>query len=61
MYWSLMAITLISSDVDNTHYNYHHIETFDTRLDCEVARSIFYKLYVVPPNVDVRCIKTDEV
>ena len=60
MFWSLFVITLITEGPDAGDSKYLYLDTYESRLSCEIAKARFYEIFEVPENILVRCEKTDE-
>jgi hypothetical protein len=60
MFWSLFVITLITEGPDTGDNRYLLLDSYESRLSCEIARVRFHEIFEVPENVSVECIKTDE-
>lgn len=60
MYWSLFVITLILEGPDAGDKRYLLLDSYESRLSCEIARARFHEIFEIPENVYVQCLKTDE-
>ena len=59
MYWSLFVITALVGSLDNQN-EYVHLDTFNSRIECEYAKARIYRFMIVPKEVIIECVKTDE-
>lgn len=56
-YWTLFAITLITTGPDAGDHKYTPINTFESRQACEISRAVHM---VTWEDTEFKCFKTDE-
>ena len=57
MFWTLFIISAISG---TNEHKYTAFDIYETRVQCEISKILVYEHFVIPDDLEVKCIKTDE-
>tara|TARA_B110000977_G_C10997869_1_gene462629 strand:- start:80 stop:274 length:195 start_codon:yes stop_codon:yes gene_type:complete len=61
MYWALFLVSAFISGPDLGESEYIHVDTFENRLECEVARETWLRQHGIPRDVlKLECLRVDE-
>ena len=58
MFWTLFIISAISGSDEN---KYTAFDIYETRFECEYHKILVIDYFKIPDDLEVRCIKTDEI
>lgn len=59
MFWTLFVVMLLP-DGKIDYSDYEKVRSFETRLECEIAKARILNIVTPPKDADLRCIRTDE-